>query len=121
MPGMMDTILNLGLNDSTVQGLAERTQDARFAWDCYRRFIQMYGEVVMGVHSRDDGEPDPFEQQLAGLMSEQKIDKDDQLSHSDLQELVRRYKRVIKQLCKKTFPQDVHEQLWGAIAAVLNS
>ena len=121
MPGMMDTILNLGLNDSTVQGLAERTQDARFAWDCYRRFIQMYGEVVMGVHSRGDGEPDPFQQQLAGLMSEQKIDKDDQLSHSDLQELVRRYKRVIKQRCKKTFPQDVHEQLWGAIAAVLNS
>ena len=121
MPGMMDTILNLGLNDRTVQGLAERTQDARFAWDCYRRFIQMYGEVVMGVHSRDDGEPDPFQQQLAGLMSEQKIDKDDQLSHSDLQELVRRYKRVIKQRCKKTFPQDVHEQLWGAIAAVLNS
>ena len=75
MPGMMDTILNLGLNDSTVHGLAERTQDARFAWDCYRRFIQMYGEVVMGVHSRDDGEPDPFQQQLAGLMSEQKIEK----------------------------------------------
>ena len=73
MPGMMDTILNLGLNDSTVQGLAERTQDARFAWDCYRRFIQMYGEVVMGVHSRDDGEPDPFSSSLLALCLSKKL------------------------------------------------
>ena len=121
MPGMMDTILNLGLNDKTVHGLAERTQDARFAWDCYRRFIQMYGEVVMGVHSGSDGEPDPFQEQLTSLKRKQKIINDDQLCHSDLQELVRLYKRVIKQRCKKTFPQDVHEQLWGAIAAVFSS
>ena len=121
MPGMMDTILNLGLNDNTVQGLADRTQDARFAWDCYRRFIQMYGEVVMGVHSGNDGEPDPFQEQLASLKTKQKILNDDQLCQSDLQELVQRYKRVIKQRCKKAFPQDVHEQLWGAIAAVFGS
>ena len=110
MPGMMDTILNLGLNDNTVQGLADRTQDARFAWDCYRRFIQMYGEVVMGVHSGNDGEPDPFQEQLASLKTKQKVLNDDQLCQSDLQELVQRYKRVIKQRCKKAFPQDVHEQ-----------
>ena len=121
MPGMMDTILNLGLNDNTVQGLADRTQDPRFAWDCYRRFIQMYGEVVMGVHSGNDGEPDPFQEQLASLKTKQKILNDDQLCQSDLQELVQRYKRVIKQRCKKAFPQDVHEQLWGAIAAVFGS
>ncbi len=121
MPGMMDTILNLGLNDNTVKGLAERTQDARFAWDCYRRFIQMYGDVVMGVHTVNDGEPDPFQEQLASLKTKQKILNDDQLCQSDLEELVRRYKRVIKQHCKKPFPQDVHEQLWGAIAAVFSS
>ena len=121
MPGMMDTILNLGLNDNTVQGLADRTQDARFAWDCYRRFIQMYGEVVMGVHSGNDGEPDPFQEQLASLKTKQNVLNDNQLCQSDLQELVQRYKRVIKQRCKKAFPQDVHEQLWGAIAAVFGS
>ena len=75
----------------------------------------------MGVHSGNDGEPDPFQEQLASLKTKQKILNDDQLCQSDLQELVLRYKRVIKQRCKKAFPQDVHEQLWGAIAAVFGS
>ncbi len=121
MPGMMDTILNLGLNDATVVGLAERAQDERFAWDCYRRFIQMYAEVVMGVHSRSEAEPPPFQQQLARLKHELAVAEDQDLSAADLRELVKRYKRLIKQRCKAAFPQDVYEQLWGAIGAVFKS
>ena len=121
MPGMMDTILNLGLNDKTVEGLAERAQDARFAWDCYRRFIQMYGEVVMGVHPRSEAEPPPFHHLLISLKKELGITQDSKLSAADLRELVQRYKRLIKQRCKTAFPQDVHEQLWGAIGAVFKS
>ncbi|MEC7560925.1 MAG: pyruvate, phosphate dikinase [Pseudomonadota bacterium] len=121
MPGMMDTILNLGLNDATVVGLAERAQDERFAWDCYRRFIQMYAEVVMGVHSRSEAEPPPFQQLLARLKHELAVTEDQDLSAADLRELVKRYKRLIKQRCKAAFPQDVYEQLWGAIGAVFKS
>ena len=121
MPGMMDTILNLGLNDDTVMGLAQRAQDERFAWDCYRRFIQMYAEVVMGVHPRSEAEPAPFQQQLTRLKLELNVTEDKDLSATDLRELVKRYKRVIKQRCKTVFPQDVYEQLWGAIGAVFKS
>ena len=121
MPGMMDTILNLGLNDATVVGLAERAQDERFAWDCYRRFIQMYAEVVMGVHPRSEAEPPPFQQQLARLKRELAVTEDQDLSAADLRELVKRYKGLIKQRCKAAFPQDVYEQLWGAIGAVFKS
>ena len=98
MPGRMDTILNLGLNDATVVGLAERAQDERFAWDCYRRFIQMYAEVVMGVHSRSEAEPPPFQQQLARLKHELAVAEDQDLSAADLRELVKRYKRLILSL-----------------------
>ena len=121
MPGMMDTILNLGLNDDTVEGLAARAEDARFAWDCYRRFIQMYGEVVMGVHPRTETEAHPFQEQLARLKTELDVLEDEELTATDLKELVRRYKRVIRQRCKSAFPQDVYAQLWGAISAVFKS
>ncbi len=121
MPGMMDTILNLGLNDETVEGLAQKTQNPRFAWDCYRRFIQMYGDVVMGVQARNEAEPEPFHFVMEGLKSEIGKTFDTELSVEDLQELVKRYKALIKSRIGKTFPQDVYEQLWGAIGAVFGS
>ncbi len=121
MPGMMDTILNLGLNDKTVVGLAQKTQNARFAWDCYRRFIQMYGDVVMCVQARNEAESDPFHQVMETLKSEVGKSLDTELSVEDLQELVKRYKVLIKERAGRNFPQDVNEQLWGAIGAVFNS
>jgi pyruvate, orthophosphate dikinase len=121
MPGMMDTILNLGLNDQTVEGLARRAGDARFAWDCYRRFIQMYGDVVMGVHADTDAEHQPFHRVLDTLKIERGYSDDAQLMVNDLRELVSRYKQLIRKRCRRAFPQDVHEQLWGAIGAVFRS
>ncbi len=121
MPGMMDTILNLGLNDETVEGLSSKTQNPRFAWDCYRRFIQMYGDVVMGVQARNEAEPEPFHHVMEGLKSELGKKFDTELTVEDLRELVKRYKALIKSRIGKTFPQDVYEQLWGAIGAVFGS
>lgn len=121
MPGMMDTILNLGLNDKTVVGLSNKTQNPRFAWDCYRRFIQMYGDVVMGVQARNEAESDPFHHVMELLKTEVGKRLDTDLTVEDLQELVKRYKALIKERAGKTFPQDVHEQLWGAIGAVFDS
>ncbi len=121
MPGMMDTILNLGLNDKTVEGLATKTQNPRFAWDCYRRFIQMYGDVVMGVQARSESEAEPFHEVMEGLKKEINKKLDTELSVEDLKELVARYKKLIKARTKTNFPQDVNEQLWGAIGAVFNS
>jgi len=121
MPGMMDTILNLGLNDETVKGLAAKTQNPRFAWDCYRRFIQMYGDVVMGVQARNEAEIEPFHEVMEKLKGEIGKKFDTELSVEDLQELVKRYKALIKSRIGKTFPQDVYEQLWGAIGAVFGS
>ena len=121
MPGMMDTILNLGLNDKTVEGLAEKTSNPRFAWDCYRRFIQMYGDVVMCVQARNEAEPEPFHHVMEGLKAEVCKKLDTELSVEDLKELVKRYKALIKERAGKSFPQDVYEQLWGAIGAVFNS
>jgi len=121
MPGMMDTILNLGLNDVTVEGLAARVGDARFAWDCYRRFIQMYGDVVMGVHAATDADHQPFHHVLDTIKAERGCSEDAQLTADDLRELVRRYKALIRQRTRKAFPQDVHAQLWGAIGAVFRS
>lgn len=120
MPGMMDTILNLGLNDDTVEGLSAKTGNPRFAWDCYRRFIQMYGDVVMGVHALSETELEPFHEAMEGLKKEVGKKLDTELSVEDLQELVKRYKKLIKERVKKEFPQDVNEQLWGAISAVFN-
>ncbi len=121
MPGMMDTILNLGLNDDTVEGLAEVSGNSRFAWDCYRRFIQMYGDVVMGVQARSEEEEDPFHQVLDKLKKSVGVNDDSELTTGDLRELVKRYKSLISRRTKSTFPQDVMEQLWGAVGAVFGS
>ncbi len=121
MPGMMDTILNLGLNDETVEALAKKSGNARFAWDCYRRFVQMYGDVVMGVQPRDETEHEPFEEVMDKLKKELNVKEDSDLTAENLQELVKRFKALIKQRTKGSFPQDPNEQLWGAISAVFNS
>ncbi len=121
MPGMMDTILNLGLNDETVEGLAKRTSNPRFAYDCYRRFIQMYGGVVMGVTAATQESHDPFDALMDGLKHELHKTQDTQLTADDLKELVKRYKRLIKSRKREDFPQNVYQQLWGAIGAVFGS
>jgi pyruvate, orthophosphate dikinase len=115
MPGMMDTVLNLGLNDQTVQGLAATSGDDRFAWDSYRRFIQMYADVVLGLdHGR-------FEDALEIAKEDRGFTLDTELSATDLQALVAEYKAIVEELWNKPFPQDVHDQLWGAIGAVFGS
>jgi len=121
MPGMMDTILNLGLNDKTVKGLAKKTGNERFACDCYRRFIQMYGDVVMGVQPRHESEHEPFDHVMTELKMERGVKEDIDLTAEDLQELIARYKRLIKERTKGAFPQDVYEQLWGSVGAVFSS
>ena len=121
MPGMMDTILNLGLNDETVEGLAEVSDNSRFAWDCYRRFIQMYGDVVMGVQAKTEEEQEPFHKELEKVKAKVGANADAELSTEDLKLLVKRYKTLILKRTRSTFPQDVMEQLWGAISAVLSS
>ena len=121
MPGMMDTILNLGLNDETVEGLARVSDNPRFAWDCYRRFIQMYGDVVMGVQAKTDEEENPFHIILDKLKTSLGIKSDGELSTEDLKVVVKRYKSLIRKRTRQAFPQDVIEQLWGAISAVFGS
>jgi pyruvate,orthophosphate dikinase len=124
MPGMMDTILNLGMNDEIVEIVAKKTNNARFAWDSYRRFLQMYGDVVMGVQKRPGEDHDPFEAAIEHLKDERygKHDFPDmKLSVPDLKELVKRFKALIKERAGKSFPQDPQEQLWGAIGAVFGS
>lgn len=114
MPGMMDTVLNLGLNDETVEGLAQKSGDARFAYDSYRRFIQMYGDVVMGVAHHD------FEDVLDTFKRHKNITQDTDIDASGWQTIIKQYKAVIAD-AGKTFPQDPHDQLWGAIGAVFQS
>jgi pyruvate,orthophosphate dikinase len=115
MPGMMDTVLNLGLNDQTVVGLATVSGDERFAWDSYRRFIQMYSDVVLGLdHGR-------FEEALEIAKEDRGFTLDTELSARDWQALVAEYKAIVQELWNKPFPQDVHDQLWGAIGAVFGS
>jgi pyruvate,orthophosphate dikinase len=115
MPGMMDTVLNLGLNDETVAGLATVSGDARFAWDSYRRFIQMYSDVVLGL---DHGK---FEEALEIAKEDKGAYLDTELEASDWQALVAEYKKLVQAQWGKPFPQDVHEQLWGAVGAVFGS
>ncbi|MDR2634029.1 MAG: pyruvate, phosphate dikinase [Treponema sp.] len=115
MPGMMDTILNLGINDEAVYGLAQKTGNPRFAWDAYRRFIQMYGDVVMQVPS------EAFEQALTGIKQARQVQLDTELDEKDLEELVSKYKQIVKKHSNTDFPQDPQEQLWGAINAVFGS
>jgi pyruvate,orthophosphate dikinase len=123
MPGMMDTILNLGLNDETVLALVRATKNDRFAWDCYRRFIQMYGDVVMGVQKRAGEDHDPFEVVIEGVKHDRyhKGIEDTKLTVDDLKELVTRFKALIKERTGKEFPQDPWKQLWGATGAVFGS
>jgi pyruvate,orthophosphate dikinase len=123
MPGMMDTILNLGLNDETVLSLAKATKNDRFAWDCYRRFVQMYGDVVMGVQKSPSEDHEPFEMVIHALKHERyHADIDDpKLTVGDLQELVTRFKGLIKERTGSEFPQDPWKQLWGAVGAVFGS
>ena len=123
MPGMMDTILNLGLNDKTVLALVAATKNERFAWDCYRRFVQMYGDVVMGVQKGKDEEEEPFEVVIHSFKHEKyhaEIE-DSKLTAADQQELVVRFKALIKERTGKEFPQDPWKQLWGAAGAVFGS
>ncbi len=121
MPGMMDTVLNLGLNDHTVQGLASETGDERFAYDCYRRFIAMYGDVVLGLKPENKDEHDPFDEILDEMKKKRGVEFDSQLPASDLKELVDRYKALIRMRKKVEFRQNPMDQLWGAIAAVFMS
>jgi pyruvate,orthophosphate dikinase len=124
MPGMMDTILNLGMNDEVVETVAKKTKNARFAWDSYRRFLQMYGDVVMGVQKRPGEDHEPFESVIEHL-KDQRYGKHDfpdvKLIPADLKELVKRFKALIKERTGKSFPQDPQDQLWGAIGAVFGS
>lgn len=115
MPGMMDTILNLGLNDQTVEGLAISSDNPRFAWDSYRRFIQMYSDVVMGMNSS------LLEVTLEDLKSEKKIHLDTELDVDDLKVLVKKFKDLVQQMTGRAFPADPWEQLWGSITAVFHS
>ncbi len=121
MPGMMDTVLNLGLNEEVVKGLVKKTKNERFAWDSYRRFIQMYGGVVLGMkpHSKED--IDPFEEIMEALKHKRNIDLDTEFTVQDLQDLVYDFKEAVKKRTGHDFPTDPWEQLWGAVMAVFNS
>jgi pyruvate,orthophosphate dikinase len=121
MPGMMDTVLNLGLNDKTVQGLIEQSGNPRFGWDSYRRFAQMYGDVVMGMKPESKEEEDPFEIIIDEMKEKRGVQLDTDLSAEDLRELVSLFKQAIKKNTGKDFPTDPWEQLWGAINAVFGS
>jgi pyruvate,orthophosphate dikinase len=121
MPGMMDTVLNIGLNEATLKGLIDATGNERFAWDSYRRFVQMYGDVVLGMKPTSKTEIDPFEHIMEELKHERKVKLDTELKTDDLKELVKRFKKAVKERTKKDFPDDAYEQMWGAIAAVFAS
>lgn len=121
MPGMMDTVLNIGLNESTLKGLIESTGNERFAWDSYRRFVQMYGDVVLDLKPTSKTEIDPFEKIMEELKHERKIHLDTDLTVKDLQELVKRFKGAVKAKKGKEFPDDPMEQMYGAIASVFGS
>ncbi|MCB2206023.1 pyruvate, phosphate dikinase [bacterium] len=121
MPGMMDTILNLGLNDMTVQGLIKRSGNERFAYDSYRRFVQMYGDVVLDLKPKTKDDIDPFEEILEAKKEARGVTLDIELTAEDMKELVAEFKAAIKRETGKKFPEDPQEQLWGAIGAVFSS
>lgn len=121
MPGMMDTILNLGLNDEVLQGIIAKSGNERFAWDSYRRFIQMYGDVVMGLKPVNKEDIDPFEKIIEEIKEEAGVKLDNELSVDNLKELVGRFKKAVKEETGKDFPTSPEEQLWGAIMAVFDS
>jgi pyruvate,orthophosphate dikinase len=121
MPGMMDTVLNLGMNDKAVASLAKKSGNERFAWDSYRRFVQMYGDVVLGMKPTSKEDVDPFEEIIEELKEEKGVESDTDLKIADLKELVRRFKKAVKQKTGHDFPTDPWVQLWGSIMAVFNS
>ena len=121
MPGMMDTVLNLGMNDATVASLAEKSGNPRFAWDSYRRFVQMYGDVVLGMKPKSKADIDPFEAIMEKVKEEKGVKLDTELEVSDLQNLVKLFKAAVKDFTGKDFPDSAWEQLWGGICAVFDS
>jgi pyruvate,orthophosphate dikinase len=121
MPGMMDTVLNLGLNDEAVEGIAKKSGNERFAWDSYRRFVQMYGDVVLGMKPVSKEDPDPFEEIIDQMKEEKKVELDTDLSTADLKELVKRFKKAVKNQTGHDFPKDPWEQLWGSVMSVFDS
>ena len=121
MPGMMDTVLNLGMNDATVATMAEKSGNPRFAWDSYRRFVQMYGDVVLGMKPQHKTDIDPFEAIMDQVKEEKGVKFDNELDVDDLKELVKRFKKAVKEFTGKDFPESAWEQLWGGICAVFDS
>ncbi|MBW8198666.1 pyruvate, phosphate dikinase [Flagellimonas abyssi] len=121
MPGMMDTVLNLGLNDESIKGVIKMTGNERFAWDSYRRFIQMYSSVVMGLKPESKDDLDPFEEIIDHLKDKRRIEQDTQFTVQDLQDLVYDFKDIVKKRTGEPFPNNPWDQLWGAIAAVFDS
>ena len=121
MPGMMDTVLNLGLNDDAVEGIAKKSGNERFAWDSYRRFVQMYGDVVLGMKPQSKEDIDPFEEIMDELKEAKGVELDTDLTTDDLKELVRKFKAAVKENTGNDFPVDPWDQLWGAVCAVFDS
>ena len=121
MPGMMDTILNLGMNDQAVEAVAKRTGTPRFAWDSYRRFVQMYGDVVLGMKPASKEEHDPFEELIDAQKEKRGVKNDTDLTTDDLKELVHNFKAAVKKQTGEDFPANPWDQLWGAICAVFGS
>jgi len=121
MPGMMDTVLNLGLNENTVAGLAKKSGNERFAWDSYRRFVQMYGDVVLGMKPESKEDIDPFEEIIEAVKAKKNIENDTELTVNDLKELVVSFKKAVKKVTGHDFPTNPWDQLWGAIEAVFGS
>lgn len=121
MPGMMDTVLNLGMNDTAVEALARKSGNPRFAWDSYRRFVQMYGDVVLGMKPKSKDDIDPFEEVMDKVKEEKGVSLDTALDVDDLKKLVVLFKKAVKEYTGKDFPDSPWEQLWGAICAVFDS
>ena len=112
MPGMMDTVLNLGLNDDAVEGIAKKSGNERFAWDSYRRFVQMYGDVVLGMKPQSKDDIDPFEEIMEEMKSSKGIELDNEFTTDDLKELVKKFKVAVKENTGKDFPVNPWDQLW---------
>ncbi|MBY0231056.1 MAG: pyruvate, phosphate dikinase [Gemmataceae bacterium] len=121
MPGMMDTVLNIGLNEKTLAGLIEKTKNERFGWDCYRRFVQMFGDVVLGMKPQSKSEADPFEHILEEYKHKKGVEKDNDLKVDDLKEIVKRFKKAVKERTGGEFPDDPMEQLMRAVGSVFDS
>ncbi len=121
MPGMMDTVLNLGMTDSAVEGIAKKSGNPRFAWDSYRRFVQMYGDVVLGMKPKSKEDIDPFEEIMEQMKHDRGVENDTELTVDDLKSLVTQFKAAVKERTGSDFPDDPWQQLWGAVCAVFDS